>query len=142
MTIPVFLYFQWELLSPGTTNPFKYMLMIQYPVPGTSDPVMYQKGYGVSARASPPRSCRTPSPMHMITTCSRPLNQDLAFLAYYVIVFSFLRQVCTLHFLRPLAWKLGIKKEAKLDRFAEQGYAVMYFSVSGTLGLVRRSAVD
>lgn len=64
-------------------------------------------------------------------------SQDLAFLAYYVIVFSFLRQFWTIHILRPLAWKLGIKKEAKLDRFAEQGYAVVYFSTSGALGLVR-----
>ncbi|KAG9016631.1 hypothetical protein FRB90_002746 [Tulasnella sp. 427] len=106
MTIPVLLYLQWEILSPGTTNPFKYLLMIQYPVPGTSDPVMYQKGYG-----------------------------DLAFLAYYVIVFSFIRQGLTLHVLRPLAWKCGIKKEAKLDRFAEQAYAIIYFSTSGALGL-------
>ncbi|KIO32764.1 hypothetical protein M407DRAFT_241245 [Tulasnella calospora MUT 4182] len=67
---------------------------------------MYQKGYG-----------------------------DLAFLAYYVIVFCFIRQGLTLYVLRPLGWKLGVKKEAKLDRFAEQGYAMIYFSTSGALGL-------
>ncbi|KAG8953748.1 hypothetical protein FRC04_001953 [Tulasnella sp. 424] len=106
MSIPVVLYFQWQLISPTAQNPFKYLLMIQYPVAGTSDPVMYQKGYG-----------------------------DLAFLAYYVIVFSFIRQALTIYILRPLAWKLGIKKEAKLDRFAEQGYAIVYFSTSGALGL-------
>ncbi|KAG8940196.1 hypothetical protein FRC00_013147, partial [Tulasnella sp. 408] len=106
MSIPVLLYLQWQIISPNTVNPFKYLLMIQYPVEGTSDPVMYQKGYG-----------------------------DAAFLAYYIIVFSFIRQSLTFYVLRPLAWKLGIKKEAKLDRFAEQGYAIIYFGTSGALGL-------
>ncbi|KAG8914383.1 hypothetical protein FRC01_004100, partial [Tulasnella sp. 417] len=106
MSIPVLLYLQWQIISPNASNPFKYLLMIQYPVAGTSNPVMYQKGYG-----------------------------DIAFLAYYVIVFSFIRQGLTFYVLRPLAWKMGIKKEAKLDRFAEQGYAIVYFGISGTLGL-------
>ncbi|KAG8891885.1 hypothetical protein FRC01_014465, partial [Tulasnella sp. 417] len=46
MSIPVLLFLQWQILSPNAQNPFKYLLMIQYPVAGTSDPVMYQKGYG------------------------------------------------------------------------------------------------
>ncbi|KIO32763.1 hypothetical protein M407DRAFT_18228 [Tulasnella calospora MUT 4182] len=106
MFIPMVLYLQWQIISPNAANPFRYLLMIQYPVSSTSDPAMYQKGYG-----------------------------DLAFLAYYIVVFCFIRQSLTIYFLRPLGWKLGVKNEAKLDRFAEQGYAVIYMSTSGALGL-------
>jgi acyl-CoA-dependent ceramide synthase len=64
-------------------------------------------------------------------------GQDIAFVAYYIIVFSFIRQSLFLYVLKPLARSHGIKREAKLDRFAEQAYAVIYFTCSGSLGLVR-----
>lgn len=67
-----------------------------------------------------------------------PHLQDILFLAYYVVVFSFIRQTLTIHVLKPLARKWGIRKEGKLDRFGEQGYALIYFSFFGTFGLVRR----
>jgi hypothetical protein len=41
--------------------------------------------------------------------------------------------------LKPLARHYGVRKQAKLDRFAEQGYAVIYFTGSGLLGLVSSS---
>ena len=62
--------------------------------------------------------------------------QDLAFLAYYIIVFSWIRQSLTIYVLKPIAPHYGIRKPAKVDRFAEQGYAVVYFTASGLLGLV------
>lgn len=69
---------------------------------------------------------------------ARPPLQDLGFLAYYIIVFSFIRQFLTIHVLRPLGHKLGVRTEGKLDRFAEQGYAIIYFSFFGGMGLVCR----
>jgi hypothetical protein len=64
-------------------------------------------------------------------------DQDLAFVAYYIVVFSFIRQSLFLYVLRPLARSYGIRQEGKIERFAEQGYAVIYFTCSGSLGLVR-----
>ncbi|KAG8734160.1 hypothetical protein FRC10_011927 [Ceratobasidium sp. 414] len=60
---------------------------------------------------------------------------DLAFVAYYVVVFAFVRQSITIHIIRPVAKSLGVNRESKLDRFAEQGYAVLYFGCFGSLGL-------
>ena len=62
--------------------------------------------------------------------------QDIAFACYYVIVFSFIRQSLVIYFLRPLARYFGIRKDAKIERFTEQGYAILYFSCTGTVGLV------
>lgn len=62
---------------------------------------------------------------------------DLAFLAFYIVVFSFLRQSITEFFIRPFAMRLGLKTEGKITRFMEQAYAVVYFSASGAYGLVR-----
>lgn len=39
--------------------------------------------------------------------------------------------------IKPLARSLGIKKEAKLDRFGEQGYAIVYWGSMGIWGTVR-----
>ncbi|EEB94864.1 hypothetical protein MPER_06257, partial [Moniliophthora perniciosa FA553] len=59
---------------------------------------------------------------------------DLLFVAYHVVFFSFVRQVITINLCRPLAKRFGIRKETKLDRFGEQGYAVVYFLVMGAWG--------
>ncbi|KAG8865229.1 hypothetical protein FRB96_000119 [Tulasnella sp. 330] len=114
LCIPIVLWLNWQLFTPGTANPFKYMLFIQYRV-GDSEKgsTLYRKGYG-----------------------------DIAFLAYYVVVFSFLRQFLTLHIFRPLALQFGIRKERTVDRFAEQGYAIFYFTISGTLGLLAMYSSD
>ncbi|KAM0791807.1 hypothetical protein ACM66B_004067 [Microbotryomycetes sp. NB124-2] len=60
---------------------------------------------------------------------------DLCFLAFYIIVFSFLRQSLTEYILRPFAKSLGLKSDAKVVRFMEQSYAIVYFTASGALGL-------
>ena len=36
-----------------------------------------------------------------------------------------------------MARYFGLKKEAKLERFGEQGYAVVYFGIMGAWGYVR-----
>lgn len=60
---------------------------------------------------------------------------DIPFLAFYVIVFSFIRQGVTEFLLRPLAKWSGLKSEAKQTRFMEQAYAVVYNILTAGLGL-------
>ncbi|WRT68271.1 uncharacterized protein IL334_005247 [Kwoniella shivajii] len=60
---------------------------------------------------------------------------DFVFVANYVVFWSFVRQFVTIHILRPMAIALGIKG-GKIMRFLEQGYAVFYFSILGTLGII------
>lgn len=61
---------------------------------------------------------------------------DLVFIAYYIVFYSFVRQTITQTLCRPIARYFGIKKQTKLDRFGEQGYALVYFSLVGAWGLV------
>ncbi|KAM0746817.1 longevity assurance proteins LAG1/LAC1 [Meredithblackwellia eburnea MCA 4105] len=60
---------------------------------------------------------------------------DLSFLAFYIVVFSFIRQGVTEYVLRPLAKWSGLKKRAKQTRFMEQAYAVLYNLCTASLGL-------
>ncbi|KAI0335437.1 longevity assurance proteins LAG1/LAC1 [Cubamyces sp. BRFM 1775] len=105
------LWANWELLAPyigkDLQNPFAPLIFISHRIPDTpdSDP-RYQKGYF-----------------------------DLAFIAYYVVFWSFIRQSITIYICRPLAKWFGIRRETKLDRFGEQGYAVIYFLVMGLWGM-------
>ncbi|GAA5986529.1 hypothetical protein JCM11641_005229 [Rhodosporidiobolus odoratus] len=90
-------------------NPLTPFLFISYPLPhetGDGDVQRYGKG-----------------------------QLDLAFLSFYIIVFSFFRQSITEYLIRPLAHNLGLKSESKVVRFMEQAYAVVYFSASGAFGL-------
>ena len=112
LLIPILLWANWELLAPyvakGIPNPFAPLLFISHKVPTSSpDDPRYQKGY-----------------------------LDLVFIAYYIIFWSFFRQSVTIYLCRPFAKSFGIKKEGKLDRFGEQAYAVIYFSITGLWGLV------
>lgn len=108
------LWCNWELLAPyvapGLSNPFAPLLFISHRVPDSPphDP-RYAKGY-----------------------------LDLVFIAFYVVFWSFWRQIVTLHFARPAGQWFGIKKEAKLARFGEQAYAVAYFGIMGAWGIVSR----
>lgn len=83
---------------------------------------------------------------------------DISFLVFWVLGFSFIRQGLTLHVIKKVGKKLGVKNRRKLERFMEQvrafivvfselnrtadnpdgvdqGYAVVYFSVSSAFGL-------
>ncbi|KAG6336842.1 hypothetical protein ID866_2238 [Astraeus odoratus] len=109
LLIPIIFFLNWELVSPyvapGLPNPFRPLLFISYPLaPGSGD-VRYAKGY-----------------------------LDLLFVTYYIVFFSFVRQVVTLHICRPIARYFSIKRQSKLDRFGEQGYALIYFAVMGIWG--------
>ncbi|WVN90181.1 uncharacterized protein L203_105417 [Cryptococcus depauperatus CBS 7841] len=59
---------------------------------------------------------------------------DFAFMANYIIFWSFVRQFMTIHVLRPLAKYSGIKG-TKIMRFTEQGYAFFYFGILGACGI-------
>ncbi|SCV73509.1 BQ2448_7435 [Microbotryum intermedium] len=60
---------------------------------------------------------------------------DLAFVLFYIVVLSFLRGATTRFVVRPIARRLGLSSESKLQRFMEQAYAIVYFSASGSFGL-------
>ncbi|KAF8528669.1 TLC domain-containing protein [Gautieria morchelliformis] len=97
----------WNLVPPDWYNPFEPLLFLSHRIPdSTPDSPRYQKGY-----------------------------LDLLFIAFYVIVWSFIRQTITLYIFNPLARWFGIKKPSKIDRFGEQGYAITYFTFMTLLGL-------
>lgn len=113
LLIPIVLYLQWEFLTPyidrDLNNPFKPLIFISGHVPTSSkDDPRYAKTY-----------------------------LDLAFIGYYIVVFSCFRQTITGLLAQPFARRHGIKKQAKLDRFGEQAYAVVYFTITGIWGAVR-----
>jgi acyl-CoA-dependent ceramide synthase len=107
------LYINWELLSPylapGIPNPFGGFFLISSRLPWSTDEhPLYAKSY-----------------------------QDILFLGYNVVFFSLVRQVVAVKLSRPIAKYFGLKRETKLDRFGEQGYALVYFMVFGAWGFVR-----
>jgi acyl-CoA-dependent ceramide synthase len=110
LLIPIVLYINWEIITPFVAkdlpNPFAPLIFISHYIP-TSPPEdpRYAKGY-----------------------------LDLLFIAYYIIFFSFARQTITISLCRPLARYFGIKKRAKIDRFGEQGHALIYFGLMGAWG--------
>lgn len=61
---------------------------------------------------------------------------DLVFLAYYVLFWSFIRQVLAVKVSQRIARWFGLRKIAKVERFGEQGYALVYFLVMGLWGYV------
>jgi acyl-CoA-dependent ceramide synthase len=114
LLVPVVLYINWELVAPhvaqGLSNPFAPLLFISHRIPTSApDDPRYAKGY-----------------------------LDLVFVAYHIVFFSFVRQFITVIVCTPIAKYFGIKKRAKIERFGEQGYAFLYFSVFGAWGVVSR----
>ncbi|KZV72106.1 longevity assurance proteins LAG1/LAC1 [Peniophora sp. CONT] len=115
LLIPVILHLNWIYLVPLLTgthapSPFAPLLFISHPTPSpTGDDVndpRYRKGW-----------------------------LDLVFISYYIVFWSFIRQSITIHVCSPFARSFGINRPAKLDRFGEQGYAVLYFAFFGAWGV-------
>ncbi|KAH9482739.1 Sphingosine N-acyltransferase lac1 [Psilocybe cubensis] len=111
LLIPVVLYLNWELLSyfgveTGYPNPFSKIFLLSGYVPtSTPEDPRYQKTWW-----------------------------DLAFVGYYVVFFSFVRETLSLKISRPAAKYFGLRREAKIDRFSEQAYALFYFMFFGAWG--------
>ncbi|THH08649.1 hypothetical protein EW145_g2568 [Phellinidium pouzarii] len=106
LMIPVVLYVFFAILAIEP-NPIAPLLFISYPIENRAiDDPRYAKGW-----------------------------LDIAFITYHIIVFSFIRQFTILKIIFPVARYLGIKKQAKLDRFGEQAYAMLYYGAMGFWGL-------
>lgn len=65
---------------------------------------------------------------------------DITFLMFYICVFTALRAVIMNHMLIPLAKAAGVSKK-KYERFAEQGYSFLYYSISFSCGAVSSGRV-
>lgn len=112
LLIPVVFYANWAALAPYVApdlpNPFEPFIFLSHHVPTSSpDDPRYAKGYF-----------------------------DFLFVAYYIVFFSFVRQVITVSLFRPIGKYFGVTKRAKLDRYGEQGHALVYFTVMGIWGVV------
>ncbi|PBL02421.1 longevity assurance proteins LAG1/LAC1 [Armillaria gallica] len=127
LIVPVVLYVNWEVLAPWlgkSLEPILYPILGPYPNAQSANP------FGVFFLLS-----------HYIptSTLDDPRYQkgwfDLAFIAYHIVFWSMVRQFVTINICRPIAKYYGIRKEGKLDRFGEQGYAVFYFFIMGCWGL-------
>ncbi|KAF8663373.1 hypothetical protein AX16_000948 [Volvariella volvacea WC 439] len=110
LCIPLVLAAVWELVSQplklAMQNPFTPFFLLSHRVPESPpDDPRYAKGY-----------------------C------DLLFIAYYVVFWSLIRQIVAVNISRRIARSFGLKREAKLERFGEQGYALVYFAVFGAWG--------
>ncbi|KAL1697040.1 TLC domain-containing protein [Schizophyllum commune] len=88
-------------------NPFSPFLFVQHRVPGSADEnPRYQKGV-----------------------------LDLVLIAYYIVFWSLCRILIAGRLFRRIGCFYGLKKEHKLDRVGEQGYAIAYYTVSGLWGI-------
>ncbi|KAI5124910.1 hypothetical protein M0805_007338 [Coniferiporia weirii] len=106
LMVPISLFLVCSMFGMQS-NPFAPMLFISHPIADSAaDDPRYSKGW-----------------------------LDLVFIAYHIIVFSFIRQFIILKIVFPIARRLGIKKQAKLDRFGEQAYAMLYYGTMGVWGL-------
>lgn len=111
------LYVSWELVSPYVQpkipNPFAAAFLLSGFVPTSSpDKPTYAKSYA-----------------------------DLLFIAYYIVFFSFIRALVADKVGRHIAKYFRLKRESKIVRFGEQGYALVYFMVFGAWGFVRDSII-
>jgi very-long-chain ceramide synthase len=121
LLVPIVLYVNWEFLSPniwsllhksglfpqyedGIPNPFAPFFLLSHRVPTSSpDDPRYQKGY-----------------------------LDLLFVAYYVVFWSLMRQIIAVNIAGHFARRVGIRREAKVERFGEQVYAIFYWGSSSS----------
>lgn len=112
LLLPIILYINWEIVASygqvKTPNPFANLFLLS--------------GYISESEPEDPRYRKT--------------WWDLAFLAYYVVFYSFIRQTLLFYISRPAARYFGLKRQAKIDRFGEQVYALVYFSLTSVWGYV------
>lgn len=111
LLLPLVLWLNWKLLAPYVNpeveNPFSVFIIAGRISTSSPDNPLYRKSWW-----------------------------DLLFIAYYIVVFSFIRQSISIRVSRPLAKYFGLRNENKADRFGEQLYAFLYFSVFGAWGYV------
>ncbi|KAF2767707.1 longevity assurance proteins LAG1/LAC1 [Teratosphaeria nubilosa] len=111
--------------APGPRNPLHYALFLAYAHPALAE-----------------RTHTLPAHIGDVTQYGKgPL--DLAFVAFYTVVFTFTREFLMQRLIKPIAIWNGIKNRGKQARFMEQFYTAIYFAVFGPLGLwiMRRTPV-
>ena len=84
------------------------------------------------------------NPLHMFVAISYQLGdtdmygkgiKDLSFVFFYMIFFTFLREFLMDMVIKPLTKLSNVTSEHKIKRMMEQGYSIIYFGISGPLGL-------
>ncbi|KAK5822992.1 TLC domain-containing protein [Linnemannia elongata] len=60
---------------------------------------------------------------------------DFNFIGFWIVVFTFLRAFVMTVVLKPFAIWAGVKKEHQQNRFQEEGWVCIYYSISWTLGM-------
>jgi acyl-CoA-dependent ceramide synthase len=103
---------QFRFLGWIGSNPLTSFVLISYRLPLQADESYHRYGKG---------------------------TKDFLFLAFYIVVFSCIRQTVTEYLIRPYARYLALKG-TKQDRFVDQGYAVFYWGSATLIGMVRPSA--
>lgn len=63
-------------------------------------------------------------------------HSDAFFVVFYFVLFWFLRDASIRWVWEPLAGRFGITSKRAVARFAEQGWALLYFSVFWSIGMV------
>ncbi|RXW22909.1 hypothetical protein EST38_g2959 [Candolleomyces aberdarensis] len=110
LATPVVLYFNWKLVTP----------YVAPDLPNPFAPIFLLSGYIADSKPEQPRYAKS--------------YNDLIFLAYYIVFFSFVREYLAIKVSRPVARYFGLRKEGKIVRFAEQFYALVYFAFFGAWG--------
>ena len=64
-------------------------------------------------------------------------TDDLPFVVLWTVIFTGMRVVVMEYLLDPLARLGGIKSRKGLNRFKEQGWLIVYYTSSWSLGMVR-----
>jgi very-long-chain ceramide synthase len=106
------------LINPTPDNPLHSAIFLSYPLSAT-DPLI-----PLSFRNDPA------APQHYGKG-----QGDFAFVAFYIVVLSFARELLMQRLIRPLAIHFQIRSRAKQNRFMEQAYTAIYFAIFGPLGL-------
>ncbi|KAE8228466.1 hypothetical protein CF326_g6601 [Tilletia indica] len=113
----------WNFVGPKSygQNPFSYATWLSHRMPPAQVALLE------------PEAALTGSGDHLVRYVKG--YGDLAFVAFYVIVYSFIRQSTVLYLFRPFAHWWGITNEAKVLRLTEQGYSLLYWGSSSIVGL-------
>jgi acyl-CoA-dependent ceramide synthase len=69
-------------------------------------------------------------------------TDDLPFVVLWTILFTGMRVVVMEYLLDPLARLGGIKSRKGLNRFKEQGWLIVYYTSSWSLGMVRANNLE
>ncbi|KIY74028.1 longevity assurance proteins LAG1/LAC1 [Cylindrobasidium torrendii FP15055 ss-10] len=122
---PVILFVAWQILAPAHLNAAVAPFLDPYPderIAGNPFRVFFLiSSFIPTSRPDDPRY--------------RKSYFDAIFLVFHIFFWSMARQVITVQLCHPFARYFGIRKEAKLDRFGEQGYAMVYFFFMGCWGV-------